>query len=337
MRLNAPPPQATLPGLEAPSALGASPANELRDSPQAQSPGGEAVAALAWRAGRRRDAAPARRAAPRRRRRIRSATRRSPSSSAAAIATTWNACSRCPSGAGSGASARAAACSARARGTLAHKLLESVDFARPRAVAEEDVARAARALWHACRRAGAGRDRRARERPVRRRAPGAGARPGRPGCASPRPLSVRREYPFAFSLGPDEPLLARRDRSARRGGRRGRARARLQDRPGRGGRGPRSAGGSRVRRAAAALRAGRAARRGAAGGDRPLVPASSAATGSARATSASSKLSSKRRCAGVIAAAWRFEVSAHPRRALCETCPGRGTLCSYEEAATLAE
>jgi hypothetical protein len=30
-------------------------------------------------------------------------------------------------------------------------------------------------------------------------------------------------------------------------------------------------------------------------------------------------------------------VSAHPRRSLCETCPGRGTLCSYDEALALAE
>jgi hypothetical protein len=32
-----------------------------------------------------------------------------------------------------------------------------------------------------------------------------------------------------------------------------------------------------------------------------------------------------------------FRVSPHPRRELCETCPGRGGLCSYTDAETLRE
>jgi hypothetical protein len=32
-----------------------------------------------------------------------------------------------------------------------------------------------------------------------------------------------------------------------------------------------------------------------------------------------------------------FSVSANPRRELCETCPGRGGLCSYTDAETLRE
>ncbi len=37
------------------------------------------------------------------------------------------------------------------------------------------------------------------------------------------------------------------------------------------------------------------------------------------------------------ASARRFAVSEHPHRGLCETCPGRGGLCSWSDAHTLRE
>jgi ATP-dependent helicase/nuclease subunit A len=86
---------------------------------------------------------------------------------------------------------------ARARGTLVHKLLESLDFARPEAPAPEDVARAARELGMR-----AGREEReeismlidaALDSALAARVAGA--------------ASVSREHPFAFSLAADEPLI----------------------------------------------------------------------------------------------------------------------------------
>jgi ATP-dependent helicase/nuclease subunit A len=86
---------------------------------------------------------------------------------------------------------------ARARGTLVHRLMESHDFARPRPPAAEDVAASARDLgMHA--REGECAEIAALIATASRAAPAA-----RVGAAT----RVRREHPFAFSLGPSEPLI----------------------------------------------------------------------------------------------------------------------------------
>jgi ATP-dependent exoDNAse (exonuclease V) beta subunit len=96
---------------------------------------------------------------------------------------------------------------ARARGTLVHRLLESVDFARPIAPSAKDVGATARELGM---RVGGG------EREEIAELIGAVARSatstrgaGAPGPAARIAIAeqVRREHPFAFSLGPGEPLV----------------------------------------------------------------------------------------------------------------------------------
>jgi ATP-dependent exoDNAse (exonuclease V) beta subunit len=88
----------------------------------------------------------------------------------------------------------------RARGTIVHALLESVDFARPRPPSEQDVERVARRIGE---RVGAGE----REEIAGLIAGALAAEPARRLRAARR---ARREHPFAFSLGPahpDEPLV----------------------------------------------------------------------------------------------------------------------------------
>jgi ATP-dependent helicase/nuclease subunit A len=86
---------------------------------------------------------------------------------------------------------------ARARGTLVHSLMETLDFASPRVPSPAAVGDRARALG--LRVAPAERDELARlvERAVR------GALAARVAAA----VTVRREHPFALSLGPHEPLI----------------------------------------------------------------------------------------------------------------------------------
>jgi ATP-dependent helicase/nuclease subunit A len=86
---------------------------------------------------------------------------------------------------------------ARARGTLAHRLLESVDFADPHAPSSEDVARLARELGM--------RVRREEREEIAELIGGALQTPtaARVGEAA----SVNREHPFAFALAADEPLI----------------------------------------------------------------------------------------------------------------------------------
>ncbi len=86
---------------------------------------------------------------------------------------------------------------ARARGTLAHKLLESIDFAHPVAPSSEDVARVARDLGMRVR-----RDER-EDIAALIAAALATQLAERVGAAA----SVNREHPFAFSLAPHEPLI----------------------------------------------------------------------------------------------------------------------------------
>jgi ATP-dependent exoDNAse (exonuclease V) beta subunit len=108
-----------------------------------------------------------------------------------------------PSGHGNGAAGAAdqpleSAVAARTRGTLVHRLLESTDFASPAAPSPQEVARAARELGlrvpHGVREEIAGLV------AVASRGSGLAAR-----VAAAE--SVHREHPFAFSLGPGNPLL----------------------------------------------------------------------------------------------------------------------------------
>ena len=223
--------------------------------------------------------------------------------------------------------------SARARGVLAHRLLESLDFARPRAIAGEDVQRAARELSM---RVSARERGEVAELVNAMWSAGAESPDDSPGARVARAVSVHREHPFAFSLGPDQPLLSgvidllateadgaalvvdyKTDQVA--------AEEDLQEHV------RRDYEVQRLLYALAALR-----------------------HGAARVeivhwfllrprdwVSAIFQRSQQRDLEELLrartAAAWRMEVSAHPRRALCESCPGRGTLCSYDEAVALAD
>jgi ATP-dependent helicase/nuclease subunit A len=86
---------------------------------------------------------------------------------------------------------------ARARGTLVHALLESFDFARGRPLSGDDVARRARSL-------GLRLGREEREQLTALLASAARAAPAQRIASA---ASIRREHPFAFSLGDGEPLI----------------------------------------------------------------------------------------------------------------------------------
>jgi ATP-dependent exoDNAse (exonuclease V) beta subunit len=86
---------------------------------------------------------------------------------------------------------------ARARGTLVHRLLELLDFARPQPPSAQDVEDCARELDL---RVGAGE----REELARLIATASRARLAERVAAA---ANVRREHPFAFSLAPEEPLV----------------------------------------------------------------------------------------------------------------------------------
>jgi ATP-dependent helicase/nuclease subunit A len=86
---------------------------------------------------------------------------------------------------------------ARARGTLVHRLMESLDFARPGATSPERVAAVARELGMRV-----GSHERAE---IAGLIAAAGAAP--PAARVAAASSVRREHPFAFSTGADAPLI----------------------------------------------------------------------------------------------------------------------------------
>jgi ATP-dependent helicase/nuclease subunit A len=86
---------------------------------------------------------------------------------------------------------------ARARGTLVHRLMELLDFSAPRAPAARDVEDAARELGL---RVGA----QERDELAALISAASGAAPAARVAAA---LGVRREHPFAFSLGEREPLI----------------------------------------------------------------------------------------------------------------------------------
>ncbi len=86
---------------------------------------------------------------------------------------------------------------ARARGTLVHRLMESLDFARPGATSPERVAAVARSLGMRV-----GPDERAEIAAMI-----AAASSAPPAARAAAATSVRRELPFAFSTGADAPLI----------------------------------------------------------------------------------------------------------------------------------
>ena len=216
---------------------------------------------------------------------------------------------------------------ARARGTLVHRLLETLDFAVPQPASERDVARVAREL-------GLRADARERSELAELVADASRAEPAR---RIARAASVRREHPFAFSLAPGEPLIVGViDLLADEGGG-----ARLvldykSDRVA-----PDTDLEELVEREYAIQRllyALAAVRNGAQSVEvvhwflepgRWVVARYGASDRAALERALGERVASARE--------QRFEVSAQPHRALCLTCPGRGGLCSWGEEWTLRE
>jgi RecB family exonuclease len=217
---------------------------------------------------------------------------------------------------------------ARARGTLVHLLMETIDFARPVAPTDERIAQAAGELGL---RAGE------TDRAELAALIGAACREALAGRIADA-TSVRREYPFAFSLGPREPLitgfidLLAKERDG----------TQLvldykSDHVGIGADLPglveREYSIQRLLYALAVLR----------GGaerveivhwflERPSEPVS------ARFEAAETDvLEGMLRGRTDFLAKRPFQVSSNPHRGLCLSCPGRAGLCSWGEAETLRE
>jgi ATP-dependent exoDNAse (exonuclease V) beta subunit len=217
---------------------------------------------------------------------------------------------------------------ARARGTLIHRLMESLDFARPGAISLQEVARCARELGMRV-----GEDERAE---IAGLIAAAGAAPTAARVAAAR--TVRREHPFAFSLGAGAPLItgvidllaseADGDRlvldyKSDRVGAEVDLEALVE----------RDYAIQRLLYALAVLRDGVT--------DveivhwfleRPSEPVSVRYAASERGEL-------ERQLASRVARAHAsgFRVSPRPHRALCLTCPGRSGLCSWGERETLRE
>jgi len=215
---------------------------------------------------------------------------------------------------------------ARLRGTIVHALLESVDFAHPRPPQEGDVQALARRL--------------------RARVPATARREivqllGRALDSAPAERlaelgSGRREHPFTFSLGPEQPLI-------------GGVLDLYLERPGGGAlivdyKSDRLDGGEHLERvvqrdyalqrlvyALAALQAG-AARVEVAHWflERPEQWTSASFSAAER-----EGLREQLRVRLQAARESGFAVSADPHRELCLTCPGRGGLCSWGETRTM--
>jgi ATP-dependent exoDNAse (exonuclease V) beta subunit len=217
---------------------------------------------------------------------------------------------------------------ARARGTLVHRLLEEMDFARPQTPGAGDVGRVAREL---------GLQPAASERAeLAQLLAAASASP--PAARVAAAVSVRREHPFAFALGRERPLITGViDRLAREqdGGfvvldyktDRLAADADL------GALVERDYALQRLLYALAVLRSGAASVE--------IVhwflerPREWVA---ARYREAERAELERRLCARIDAArAGSFSVSREPHRGLCERCPGRAQLCSWGARETLRE
>jgi hypothetical protein len=217
---------------------------------------------------------------------------------------------------------------ARARGTLAHSLLETADFARPSAPSPEQVALRARELGI---RAGE-----AERREIASLI--GGALRSAPAARIAAAEDLRREHPFAFPLGAGEPLvtgvidlLARErdggllviDYKSDRVGPEGDLAALVE----------RDYSVQRVLYALAVLRDGAASVEIVHWFlERPHEWVARRYEAAERG-SLEGLLSERLR----QARARGFAVSAQPHRALCLTCPGRAALCSWEESETMRE
>ena len=219
---------------------------------------------------------------------------------------------------------------ARARGTLAHKLLESVDFAHPVAPSSEDVARVARELGMRV-----GREEREEIAALLDTALAAPLA-ARVGAAA----SVSREHPFAFSLAPHEPLITGVvDLLAHEANGGVLVLDYKSDRVGPdvdlGALVERDYGIQRLLYALAVLRDGAASvevvhwflQRP----HEPVAAAYAAADRGALEDRLAERLARARERMRT------FDVSAEPHRGLCLTCPGRGGLCSWGEMETMRE
>jgi ATP-dependent helicase/nuclease subunit A len=217
---------------------------------------------------------------------------------------------------------------ARARGTLVHRLMESIDFARPSPPSPEEVAASAREL-------GMRIGERERAEIAALIATASRATPVARVAAA---RTVRREHPFAFSLGPQEPLVTGvidllasesgggqlvLDYKSDRVG----ADAQLEELV------EREYGVQRLLYALAVLREGAL--------EVEIVhwflerPEEWVGT---RYTAADRPALEERLAARVARAREHpFAVSPRPHRALCLTCPGREDLCSWGEAETMRE
>ena len=217
---------------------------------------------------------------------------------------------------------------ARARGTLIHRLMESLDFARPGSIAPQDVARCALELGMRL-----GEDEHAE---IARLIEVASGTPlaARVSAAT----AVRREHPFAFSLGPQAPLIGGiidllasdapgerfvLDYKSDRVGTDVDLEALVE----------RDYAIQRLLYALAVLRDGAA--------DVEIVHWFLERPGepvSARYTAPERGELERLLAARVAGAQTRgFRVSPTPHRALCATCPGRTGLCSWGESETLRE
>jgi ATP-dependent helicase/nuclease subunit A len=219
---------------------------------------------------------------------------------------------------------------ARARGTLVHKLLESLDFAHPVASSIEDVARVARDLGM--------RVGRAEREEIAALIGSALLTPvaARVGAA----VRVNREHPFAFSLAPEQPLIAGVvDLLAHEHDGGALVLDYKSDRVGSdvdlGALVERDYGVQRLLYALAVLRTG-VARVDVIHWflERPHEPVTSAYTVADRGEL-------EHRLAERLAQARErmrtFSVSPAPHRGLCLTCPGRSGLCSWGEMETMRE
>jgi ATP-dependent exoDNAse (exonuclease V) beta subunit len=219
---------------------------------------------------------------------------------------------------------------ARARGTLIHKLFESLDFAAPSRLTADDVARAARELGM-------------RPGPAEREeiaalleAALASATAARVAAAA----SIRREQPFAFALAAGAPLitgvidlLAREsdggelvlDYKSDRVPGDVELEALVE----------RDYAIQRLLYALAALRDGAASVEVVHWFlERPHEPVGVRYTAADRDTL---ELRLAQRLEGASERMRTFAVSANPHRALCLTCPGRAGLCSWGDAQTLRD
>ncbi len=222
---------------------------------------------------------------------------------------------------------------ARVRGTLVHRLLESVDYARPGVPSSEELTLLARELGV---RVGS-REREEITVLVGAVSSAAASRSG-PAARVAGAKSVHVEHPFAFSLGPDEPLISGViDLLAREDGGGCLLIDYKSDRVG-----PQEDLRALVARdyeiqrlvyALAVLRDG--------------APAVEVVhwflerpqewVGARYEAGDRGELEERLRARIRGARARMFEVSEHPWRGLCETCPGRAGLCSWSEQETLRE